>query len=411
MFCPPKTGSALLLIALICAALLCAACVSEENDDSTSIDELIALGKSYLAHGDGEAAADAFIAARKIDAENTDATFGLMLANLMQFTNLLDKALELFSQIDMGSSDGDGEIYNGSDGVGDIIQAFFNDTISRQIAQNEIFYHKLSRGDEFDFQLENYRLAILDLPFVDFGGEFDKADLHFLGAVNALFDGVIQILLAHDLNFDAANLALPEPTNYSLAEQIGPYVDLLEELLNSEDYPHFLYLFENGIGRMQQAGVDFGNIFRRLYRCFKQAALETDDQADDQVSYLDANANGAYNEQTDEIYIRNLVTFSPKETAAFKAFFEKMAVVFYDGSALDENPDEDDPMTPATFNELLTAYGFLPLRVTDAFYIENMPPWPGIELGYFFAYPESDGLRSLVFSMIDLWNFAELTIL
>ena len=401
-------------LAVFLAGFIFASCGDDSDDDSDpGFSELISDGKAYLVAGKGAEAADAFRHAEKIEPDSTDARFGLMLANVMQFTNLLDEVLDIFSEIDFGKSaglKGDGQ----TDQFGDILHDFFDVTIAGHIVKNESLYYRLEERGDFRFLLDGYTLKISDLTLVEFGGEFDKADLYFIGALNALIDGIVKIVLAHDLNFDIQDLSLPDTREAeSFLETVGPYVNLLENLLASAKYPDFLYLLDDGGAvKMRQAGVDFANAFARLALCFDQVAKETDRQDDDQVRYEDTNNNGSYNEQTDKLFIGTSLSFTPEETAGIKDFARNMATVFYDGSALDENPEEADPLTPATFNGLLTGFGILPYPVGDDpdnpwFYIDALPPWPGVEVGYFFAYPDPEGVRSLLFELIDLFNAIE----
>jgi hypothetical protein len=401
----------------ICAMLVLGSCQEQIGDENeTSLDHLISIGKAYLVDGNGVSAADAFDSARKIDAASTDAQFGLMLANVMQFTNLVDELLMILGEADFnqsGQQDGGKSVPAKSGGLNEILHDLFNDAILTKIVQTEIQYLDLTTGGEFSFQLDRYVLGISGITLVDFAGEFDKADAHFIGALNASIYGIMNLVFAHNLNFDIENLSPPSwNPEAALVGALAPWVDLLESLLTSTSYPEFLVLLqEGGAAKMQHAGVDFGNMFSRLNLCFRQMGQETDSQQDDQVRYRDANNNGQYNEQTDAVLIGKTLALSPSETAGVMDFCENMAAVFHDGSLLDENPDFPDLLTPATFNGLLTGFGVLPIPVGDPaapwFYFDELPAWPGVEVGYFFAYPEPAGLRSLLFETIDLWRFLE----
>ncbi len=407
----------LITFVAICAMLLLSSCQEQIDDENeTSLSELISIGKAYLVDGNGVSAADAFDSARHIDAASTDAQFGLMLANVMQFTNLVDELLMIVEELDIiqsGQQNGGMSPQAKSGELGDFIQELLDDVILTRIVQTEMLYHDLAIGPEFNFQLDRYALSISGITLVDFAGEFDKADAHFIGSLNASICGIMNLVFAHNLNFDIENLSLPSPNpEAALVDTLVPWVDLLESLLTSTSYPEFLLLLpEGGATKMQQIGVDFGNIFSRLNLCFSQMGQETDSQQDDQIRYQDANNNGHYNEQTDAVLIGELAVFSPSERAGVVSFCENMAAVFYDGSLLDDNPGFSDPLTPASFNGLLTGFGVLPIPVGDPaaplFYFDKLPAWPGVEVGYFFAYPDPDGLRSFLLEAIELWRLLE----
>lgn len=401
-------------IAVLCIGFICIACAlvftSCEKwpyDSDPSLDEIIAIGKGYLMENKGIDAAEAFKAAQEKCEYSTDANFGLMLAHTMQLVNLADQLVEMFGSLfytlPPDTETGEPGVIRqaqSSEPIGDYIQEYLADTIENDFDENESLFLLLDEEEEFLFDIEYYKIIFAGESLIDFGGEFDKTDLYLFGAVTSLLETVIDIVLAHDINFDLAGLEVPEMdfTNDPIGAIKG-ILDLIEGLLTDPEYPDFLKVQgEDGFIRMQGAGINIGNAFDRLASMFTQLGTETDYQFDDQIRYFDVEKNNKYDSQIDPIQIVNLLTLDPGLGPVLHELFVNLSYAFWEGSQFDVHPYKKDTLNLGMFNDLLIHMGVINQPL--------LPEWLGINVGAFFANPSVDGLRTLLFAIIDLVNAA-----
>ena len=395
-------------ICVICVgcALMFASCEKWPYESNPSLDEIIAIGKGYLKENKGVDAADAFKAAREKCEHSTDANFGLMLAHTMQFVNLADQLVEmlgsLFYTLPPNTATGEpGMIVQGqSEPLGDYIQEYLADTVEKDFDENERLFLQLDEEEEFLFKIKYYKVIFGGDSLIRFAGEFDKTDLYLFGAVTSLMETLLDIIQAHDINFDLAGLEVPEMdfTNDPLGAIQG-ILDLIEGLLTDPEFPDFLKVQgEDGFIRMQGAGINIGNAFDRAARMFDQLGTETDYQFDDQVRYFDVEKNNKYDSQIDPVIIADLITLEPGLAPILKNLCIDLSTAFWEDSQFDVHPYKKDTLNLGMFNDLLIFMGVINKPL--------LPEWLGVNVGEFFANPSVDGLRTLLFAIIDLVNVA-----
>jgi hypothetical protein len=383
----------------------------EDEDSSLGYNDYLAMGKTNLVENDSAHASNYFHDALEFEPSSVEAKTGLTLVGPMRFVNFIDQIIETISAITFDEEFGpDGEPTDKSlpqPGDPDYVHPIHEYLIEKvEIYQQaaELSYSEIVGEPDLQFELESYVIEMAGLEFFAMGGEFDLTDVHFVMGVNALLDGVDQFLLAHNLSYDYTAIGVQlsdEPMH--IIETIDMIVQILDGLLYSEDFPNFLLLLEyGGTERMNQAGIQLGNAFARVGLSLDALKLETDDQSDDQVTYVDANGNGRYDTGVDDLLLGSLL-IEADIAAALETAAANFAAAFYEGSPLDENPNVVDLLYLADLNELLRAFGVFPLDL-GSIVIEGFPAGLGINVGSFFSDPSPDAIRNVLLFVVDLWN-------
>jgi hypothetical protein len=394
-------------LAPILAALVAWGCMQKFDErEDPSIAEIMRIGMEFLQDNQGGQAAEAFRAALKVEPDNVDAKYALHIARIMQFLNLIDQLVGILQtvQLDVTPTDAGGavptvrgsETQNHIPPIGDYLHDFFYDNVDGAFLHNEELYWSLANHPDFSIFVPSYVLQIQGSELLSLSGEFDKTDLHFFGALSSLVYGVDQILLAHNINFDFKNMSLDFSGDG--LEVIDGVIDFLNTLLTDPAFPDFLTLLpdDQGVQRMQAAGVQLGMVFYRIDMMFEQLAKETDPQAMDQITYLDMNNNGRYDIETDPLLLANLGQIDPQLAVAIKLLCSQLAIAFFDNTVFDIHPTQPDPLPLSALNGVLVAMGVLDEPV--------LPDWISISIGPWFAAPTEDGLKTLLFDLIDIYG-------
>jgi len=400
-----------LLVVLSFAALVMFGCESTE-DDKPTYDELIGFGKKYLEQQDAVSAADAFDAALKLRADGVDAKYGLFLANIMQVTNLFSNLLELIDEAEGLES------FGGSEPIGSYLQEFLRDILEPSLARNEQLFLELAATPDILFQLGSYRLTIGEDLLIGWQGRFKQPELHLLGAVNSLILAAVHIVNAHYLDFDPAKLEEIPPFSDDLLETVGALLEFIDDLMYDPNYPEFLYLKgEEGVARMQAAGVLLGAAWFRIIESFELASVQEGGRLDDPMTYEDLNSNGVRDPE-EPLIIRGMpllaellgelegvppeqvgedVEIAGELTGILEDLLSIFGAAFLDSSPFDIFPEEANPITLADFNPILVYFEVIPFPIP---FIDMIDFYPGP----FFAEPEPDGLRSLIEDIIWLYD-------
>jgi hypothetical protein len=389
------------ILFLAFAIAIPSACTKPFRLETPSFDKLISDGKAFLTINEGVEATTAFSLARADRPDSSDANFGLLLAHPMKFINLLDDisglaSAFLYTPPPTGAA-GDWRLLRQSQDlpIGDYLQDYFGVAIEAEFLESEEIFAAMRREGDFDFQLESYPVVFGGQKLLAFSGEFDKTDLYLFAAVNSLVLSFLDVLQAYDLNFDVWSLTLPTLDFFGDPEgAIMAIVDLIDGLLNDPDYPDFLLVKgPEGFARLNRAGIDLGNIFARSALAFDQLARETDEQTDDQFRYVDANANGEFDQQIDPVQIGELLTLDPGLAPIVQQILVDLSYAFWEGSLRDPHPGETDTINLSMLNDLLIFFDLIQNPV--------LPEGIGIDVGSFFSHPTRDGLRSMVVALVE----------
>ena len=396
-----------LAILLALPVLLLGGCGEEfDTYEDPSLEEILETGKAYLEVNQGSQGAEAFREAYKRYPESLDASYGLILGNTMGFVNLVDELIALVGDMLLTAP---APPATGEPGVvrqeldanfGDELQGFFEDLVTLSFEENERHYLILEAADDFDFDLNYYPVVFAEEALLSFGGQFDRTDMFMFGAVTSLISFVSDILLAHDINFDFNMLfgSTGEPAAGEEPEEGGSILDTLEEMLTDPEYPDFLYVKgPEGLELMKSAGVNLGNTFDRAARMLGHLRQESDYQYDDQIRYLDLNKDNHYNAMTEPVFLGSLATLDPGLAPVLEQLFADLSLAFWEGSVADPHPFRKDTFNLGMLNGLLIYLGVLETPF--------LPEWIGLDVGSFFSDPSDDGLRTLLFLIIDLIDF------
>jgi len=389
-----------LSVIIIAIAFVLTACIEKfGKEEHPSIAEILEIGKEFLAEGQGSQAAEAFNAALKIEPNNVEAKYGVIISHTMQFFNLLNELLSTLSSMPSGSdtsgSTGQSPGMHEIPKIGDYLHGFLTDNVENNFSRNEKLYQDLVNYPDFTFNVPQYEIVLNGNVLFSFSGDFDKTDLHFFGVLSSLIYGISEFILAYDLNFDFKNISLDLTGSPDVV--LDQIVSLLRNLLTDPRYPNFLLLLpDEGRAHMQTAGISLGMAFQRIGLIPEQLELESTSFTHGQIWYIDANNNGRYDIPDDPLTIPSIGSLDPDLIVQLKILSSEMATVFFDTSPLDPNPTSPDPLRLSYFNGLLMYLGVLSAPI--------LPDWISIDIGPWFQNPADDGLRSLLFLVIDIYD-------
>jgi len=398
------------LLALLCF-LLFSCSDNDETVDDPGLEDFIRQGKQHLINNEAHYAAVQFEKALAIDADNTDAQAGLVMAGPMRLFNFIDQVISTINAISFNPENNVTNAQFAPSSInGDDINAihlFFIEEVLPELARAEEIYPQLMAGPDFTFELEHYGFRMNGEDLLSYGGLFDKTDLHMIGAFNSISYAIVNLLLAHDLGFDYTQLAIELGSGgaeKSTLETIDMIMSLLYELFHSERFPHFLYLEPgSGVESMNITGLAIANAFTRMVDTFDSLAAETGPQDNSPVHYVDVNGNGVYDRDADRVFLGQEIEIQPTEVDVARQLCVDIADAFYESSTQDPNPSEVALQSMTDFNDLLPLVGVLPIDL-GPLTIRQFPGLIRLNVGSFFAHPSQDGLRSFLQLIIDIWN-------
>jgi hypothetical protein len=434
------------LLALLTIVLgSCGEKIAVKSDPSLA--EIMKIGRGYLRDGNGGSAAEAFQAAIRTSPNCDEAKYGLLIARNMQFFSLMDQLLTLISSMTASTTDDDTAAPQGGqvsspdsiEPIGDYIQDFLRESAEGWYNDAEQLYLELLTFKDPHFEIDHFHMGITGLVEMDFGGRLDRTDLQYFGVFNALVRAIVNIALAHDLNFDFFSITIPT-INIDLSDltspdglknfinSLQPIIDLLTSMLTFQANPDFLYLKgDEGVARMQAAGVELGQTFDRLHLLIEEAYRDTGPQTDGTVHYIDVNGTGRGDRHLDPLVLPGFGEFDADLVNGLDVLSSQTAQALWDDTPLDVDPYHPNPFYPAYANDLLTALKIFPL-VIDKATLESLLsalgvtlPFPigdnfqivisgipdnflGIAIGPWFAQPAPDGVRQILWFVVDLYN-------
>ena len=396
----------ILFFVIIIGALIFAGCQTDDEDDgdTAGVDDYIGQGKKHLEQNESLEAQKDFEKALSIKADSHEGRFGLFLARIIRLPNLIDQIIGTISSISFENQANDRMTKSAPAApvFDNTIHEYLYENVGGRLADNEDTYELLAAGSDFDFELDYYTIAIDESALMTFSGHYDQCDLYFMGALDAVMNGLMNFLLALNLDFDPTLLILPDTETITESDElILAYLNLVESLLVSEVEPNFLYYREDGMEYLSQAGIDLGNAFARLNRAFDCMASAPLNRMAFQFHYFDRNADDVYTPFKDPVYIGDELVLSPDTAGSLEYLAEILPEAFYEGSEVDADPHTVTTITPAHFDELLYSLDLLPLKVGPVS-IDGLPEYPAINLGAVFNDPEPDALRNMLLLVVDI---------
>lgn len=284
-----------LFTTFLLACLLTACTAVSTGGTDPEIARLIDEGKAALARNEWSNAKAAFEQVlADYDAENGEAHLGAALADILYVSDAIPYIASVgertASTLAPAAESDDESLYLTGLIVGAVneVRAHFSSAEAHLSAADE--------AGGFTFVIDSLPVRLTqDGAFaLDLGGEWDRADALMLRGLSRLALGALDMVLSVDLNFDfpRAHAYLMQPAFD--AQRLDHVASLVTYLLNDPKRPNFLGLAEGGDERLTQAAHTLGDALRDLEAALAAASQERDDQHDDVLRYVDANANGRY---------------------------------------------------------------------------------------------------------------------
>lgn len=404
----------------LCVFFLVSCDAENDCEKEKGYDDYIAIGKAQLRQGEGDKAREAFEKALRFRPNSNDGRYGIVMAGAVNFINFIDSVYGLVDALSFASTPDKKTTTDDSSGTSPFgvadeppkfespIHAYLYEFIGIQTMAAQKSYLELINEPDLNFELASFPFYLGENELLSFSGPFDKTDLHFFGAMVSLIDAVYHLLMAHDLRFDFTVIILPDTgPDASTIEVIAGIVDLIENLLTSEQFPHFLYLeSETGVEVMKTTGVDFGNTFARLSTCLASLAAETKTQDGGAIRYFDTEHNNRFDPGTDTLFLGQTIVLEPPLAGTIWDLSDALAEAFYEGTPYDVNPYETQKLWLGDLTAILNILGVLPLEL-GPITIRTLPQNVGIDVGTFFSDPEPDGLHSLLMLVVNIFNLLE----
>ncbi|MDP8254526.1 MAG: hypothetical protein P9M14_02135 [Candidatus Alcyoniella australis] len=411
---PVRRNIALLLLTILIGAMvICLASCGDDSTDEMTVEEIIAHGKKYLTEGKGLDATQAFEAALVRAPDNADAKFGLVLSNLMQLTSIIDELIDLLGNFGMDQGmdpllDGFDPLEDGSDFSREL-QMFIDKVALAGLRQADQMYIELQQLPDPTFSIDSYVLYLgSEEPLLSWSGELDGGELHFLGALNSILLGAFDLVLAHELDIDINDLSLPvlpeagddddggDPDallDENTIATIDVILEWLYDFLNDPKHPNLLYLDGDGVERMQASGRELGSGVLRLMALIDYTQAEARGEGG-------ADGNVFWDETRGLVLIPKTLEIEPALVEALRPLLLNLNETLFDGTPFDIDPALPNPLDIAAANQLLIYFGL---------FDEPLLPYGliTIDVGIWFQDPAPDGLRSLVFSIIDIWDLVK----
>jgi len=390
-----------LLAILLALAVFLSACASDDGGGESKqpdkkdrtdtarpdVTELVAQGKSYLAQLDTKNAWETFDRVCELRGDLPDGHLGIYLSDEIILVDWLQSLVEALSNFL------NGWLSKGSDKVaGDVVHDII-ENFAQPLADEMVEHLEQIKGD-FSFYLPSYPLLRYDERVVcDLGGEWDQSDALIVRGGARAFLGMMDLLLAYDLDFDVGHLVdIAIPPDADLRETLLILVNAFLAILNDPDYPDFLYLYDDGFTLQPQAGVEMGRGLLDIVSGFASVLNETDPQSDDIVGYIDENHNSKWDSGEPLVlpYIRHISNDQAAFTWSVLNIIDLAGRSMLDGTEYDTSPDPN--LFPlVSINPLFETLGFPPLL-----------PDVSVDLGKFYREPSHEGLHDALVAILNL---------
>jgi len=347
----------------------------EDDDDDTGddddLDRCLDNGREWLRIGDGDRARIEFLCALDIDPGNEEGLYGLVLADVLHMTDVVSILVDYVTTVVdlIFPPEGGGDVKFDENDIVDRLLEIIIEGLVLDIGQEMVDTSRTLQGYEDPMYLHEGIPLVIDFELVDtMTGEFDLSFLSASESYGSLLSGASGHLLVLSLDMDISLVFLVGDVNFDdIIPAIGDIVDILILLLNDPSHPDFLVMDGDGLALFMTLGPMLGDGFDEFLEVWARVDLETDDQTDDVIGYVDLNANGV--RDADEPYFLPYFEALSADEMQALLVIEDLAVelrqAFWDRTAKDLDPANPNPLHLAAFNPLLELYGLPPLFPED----------------------------------------------
>lgn len=276
------------------AILAVTGCRGESGDDAYRNEQTLRLlnqGKALLAQNQWGLAKEVFQQVLDTyDNTNSEARFGLVLADLLSFTDTIRLVSSLTDSFSSAAADEENRFVNQliTDLIHDLRAKFV--TIDQNLLLVEANPGFVFRINDLPIYLTNDKD-----PSTNLAGEWDRADAFLLNALVKGVLGTLDYADSIDLRLDVLRaydyFSGRLPSDPTLAD----YESLIAFVLNDPNYPNFLSVKEDGGNELvASAASNLGKAVNNFQIALYMASIESDNQSDDILQYIDRNKNGRY---------------------------------------------------------------------------------------------------------------------
>jgi len=339
-----------------------------DDDAVPDVDDLIREGKDWLAFPDGDRARLFFLAALEIAPEHPEAMYGLVLSDTVHTTDMFSVLWDyIMSFIDHGGPIKSG--FTGDDLVNGIFQNML-DGLLRERAAELIDYAGRCKKSGAAFEHDGIPIFIHYEEVAVLSTEFDDGELFAASAFAGIMSGLVYHMYALDLDFDLFNFFRLVELDYdelSVTQIVSAVVEVLLDILTDPSFPDFLTLPEENEGIFSAAGIEVGDGLAAWTDVFPSIGLETDDQTDDVMGYVDEDWNGAFDprERFFLPHFGELDEDQMKWVEMTDAVVAGLRDSFYDYTVKDINPEIPNPFELSLLRPMAEELGLPGFIVPD----------------------------------------------
>jgi hypothetical protein len=367
-----------------------------DDDDDTSISDLIQEGKDWLAFPDGDKARLSFLAALEVIPDHPEALYGLTLADTVHTCDIFSVILDyVMSVIDYGGPVKKKEL-SGDDLINTLLQKTLDGLLGDRVHE---LIETADKTRELGGTFEHWGIPIfIHYEVVDtLSTEFDDGELYASQAFAGLFFGLAHHLYALDMDFDLSHLFGLENVpidELETQELIALFIERLLGMLEDPTFPTFLTIPEENADVFREAGAEVATALDHWLKAFTAVNLESDDQTDDVIAYVDENGNGYYTDGEPYV-IPHYGQLDQEQTAwltAINAIVAGARDSLWDYTVNDVDPANPNAFQVALLNDVLKLIG-LPRIIPRS--------WE-IDMGAWYIDPAGSGLRDFLLTLLRL---------
>lgn len=249
-----------------------------------TIDKIKSLaeeGKQYLSEGNFQSAETKFDEILKLDPNNCDGIYGMMLSKLMKFLNQV-----------LGEASSIGGLIPQTNEIDTIAESVLKTILEGKGNLLEIeSYVALAEAKNCSFELVKLPIAFAG---IEIRGEWDIHEAHLIGLVLDAIEGIIEFLLAYDLSVqtgplisaisdNSLKLSLDDITG--TLRGLGLIFDTSPDFLKWHPLPERRNYFDASAG-------DFSSFFRRLNGVLDVFTEQDKNPQDDIIAWVDSDGDG-----------------------------------------------------------------------------------------------------------------------